>query len=483
MRAADEPVSMETTRTYVSLRKPRYLDHPFGLTAIARALGPAPKRRRPRSFDRIVQVRTAPSSTSLETYPPRARRLGDYRGVLSPAIVTHDTVHRYRRPSYHSDPATTRFMTTNLHLGKSALQYKCYTCARYWSMSHQVCCYPGEYETARASTCRRCTKKYTSNEASGGELDGRYRHYSHDGQHRNCRNRGRRQRHGNEINYSEASLAIPSSIDNFCVIQRSQSVNQETRRSRSVSTDGTRARTTIEHTSSPIESVEHVDYVEHKGRSCSMSRSRGSSLFGCDRTSVAQVRRDAYDETEHYEIAEIHHCQPFRTLEFRYDGDYMKDTDIARPDFGPRSGSIDVQHGIPYVREEYLEKPRLSCSPQNEFRHCVVEESYEAETHDDLAIRRPTRSVHVLRSHGNTEDLLEREKGNEHERGVIRRRRGSFDGDRAQGHRLLDRYSVEPVKEPRVRFRRRELYDREGQNSHDHVYQGMISSKPNMSLS
>ncbi|MCJ1410337.1 hypothetical protein MMC19_004422 [Ptychographa xylographoides] len=202
-----------------------------------------------------------------------------------------------------------------------------------------------------------------------------------------------------------------------------------------------------------------------------MSRSRGSSLFGCDRTSVAQVRRDAYDETEHYEIAEIHHCQPFRTLEFRYDGDYMKDTDIARPDFGPRSGSIDVQHGIPYVREEYLEKPRLSCSPQNEFRHCVVEESYEAETHDDLAIRRPTRSVHVLRSHGNTEDLLEREKGNEHERGVIRRRRGSFDGDRAQGHRLLDRYSVEPVKEPRVRFRRRELYDREGQNSHDHVYQ------------
>ena len=126
------------------VRRRRYHgESPFGLTALARAFGGLPGRRRSHTIERVMHVDSAPSTTCINLPPP----LPLEHPIMSRSpFPTQESIHTYPDPSRHltrvseqrSHPVsyTTRVIThddCNEHI---SLQHTCCSCGRYRSPSY-----------------------------------------------------------------------------------------------------------------------------------------------------------------------------------------------------------------------------------------------------------------------------------------------------------------------------------------------------------
>ncbi|MCJ1386860.1 hypothetical protein MMC17_009988 [Xylographa soralifera] len=455
------------------VRKPRnHREYPFGFTAIARALAPAPRRQRSYSARHVVQVRS-PSPTYLRAYAPSPPVL-HYRTSSTPTVVTQETVHTYPRSVQYSPPVleqrvvsdsvTTKVITRNGRAEESTLQHTCSSCGKYRSASYQSRHPLAPGEIPKSGICRRCIRKHTSSEDSKEETRRLRRYYSYDKGHKRNRQQWRRYREDTD---STAIYPIsPPSKEEIRVVRETRSISHDHNRSRSSSTDNTRIRVTIEpeHIRSrrrrslePVNIVERTRYVEQEERL--RSRSRDSSLSDHERPVSVRVRRDEYGRTIRRRVVESYRPREVRTIEYGYDGNVARETS---PVIRRSSASSLVQHTAfyPVEEKEMIESRERSYSPRKPVHRQDTEEPYASRSFNRLFRHRPTNSVRVLRMSQDTEDEIQTYSS---ERPALQRR-VSFIEERSP-LRSSTRTRLEEVEEPAIFRRRQEVRDTELESS------------------
>ncbi|MCJ1251435.1 hypothetical protein MMC30_008668 [Trapelia coarctata] len=433
----DKPklAKMEYDRTYVAhlpgrsrpsfVRKRRYTresrdcrDSGFGLTGLARALLPSPRRRRSYSFKERVRVESEPAPTYVALPPPPIvyPRRYEYHTMPSPAVVTKETVHTY--PGHRSYPTpmleeqvisdahTTKIITRETQSTDNPVQHQCGSCGKYRSPSYQSRHPLAPGEIPKLSTCRSCIRKHTSSDTSDDEVRLR----------RSAKKYRKKYRHrrGSHLYTTDSSSIASTGEEDIRIIRRARSLSRDRHRLRSFSTSGDhrpRIEVTIapsrpvksilrRRTSDPVEVVEQTRYVERREPSLATSRSRGSSQwyeYSEDEPVEVEYRSCGYDPSVRRITTESYRPRRRSVVEYGSDGDYAGESAYGPIVRRHRSESVIAQHGTPIKveKEVVIEEPRHHMSPRDSARRRLAK-SIEYETYAKAHIQPPARSVRVI---------------------------------------------------------------------------------------
>ena len=488
---------MDPDRTYITVlpghlrpafvRKPRhYRGNPFGLTAIARALAPASRRRRSYSAQYVVRVRSS-SPTKLRAYAPLPPLL-HYQTSSQPTVMTQQTVHTYPRLVQCSPPVVeqrvvsdsiiTKVIAHNGRTEESTLQHTCRFCGKYRSASYQSRHPLAPGEIPKSGTCHRCIRKHTSSE-DGEEEARQLRHiYSYDKGH--IRSRYQRRRHPRDTDSIATYPTSSPSEEEIRVIHETQSISHDHYQSHSSSMDNTRIHVTIEpkpirrsrrrRSIEPANLIECTRYVEQGERR--RSRSRDASLFDHERPVSVRVHRDDHGrmirrmETEPYRPREV------RTIEYGYDGNIARAASSIRPVIRRSSAPSLAQHSAPYrvEEEETIKSREKPYSPRNPVHHRNIEKTSTFRSFDRCFRQRPTNSVRILRMSQDTEDEIQTYSGQH----PALQRRVSFVEERSPS-RSSTRRQFEGADGPVVFRRQQEVRTTDTESSDESSLPGGIS--------
>ena len=502
-----KPTKMDPDRTYITvlpghskpafIRKRRhYRGNPFGLTAIARALAPAPRRRRSYSVEHVVRMRSS-SPTYIRAYPPPPP-LRHYQTVSQPTVVTQEIVHSYPRLMQYSPPmleqrvvsdsATAKVMAHNGRVEKSISQHTCSSCGKYRSASYQSRHPLAPGELPKPGTCRRCIREHTSSENSEEEARRWRRVSSHEEGHK--RYLSSQKRHRNDADSTTTYLTSSPSKEEIRVIHQTRLVGRNQRRSRSASKDSTRICVTIEpehigrsrrrRSIEPVNDFEHTRYVEQRSRSQSRSQSRsrsrsrsnGSTLFDYEPPVSVRVRRNDYGQTSRGMVAESYQPREMRTIEYGYDGDLTREAGYKSPVIRRNSASSLVQHSVPYrvEKKEVKERRERSSSPRFAGFRRGTEEAYTSRSFNRRSLQRPTNSVRILRVSRDAENQPETRRV---EMPALQRR-VSFVEQRSPIRSPTMRQFIETA-EPEMIYHRQEVHRTEVEGSGETAFRGMTN--------
>ena len=484
---------MDPDRTYITVlpghsrpafvRKPRRSrENPFGLTAIARALAPAPRRRRSYSAQYLVRVRSySPTYSRAYVSPPPPLY---YQTSSQPTVMTHETVHTYPTSVQYSPPVleqqgvsdlvTTKVITHNGRAEDNTLQHTCSACGKYRSASYQSRHPLAPGEIPKPGTCRHCIRKHTSSEDSEQEARRLRRLYRYD----KCRKRSRYQyRYGRDA-HSTATYSSSSPSKEEIQVHETRLISHDRHRSSSSSRDKARIRVTIEperrRRGRRRESIEPVNVIKRTRHvdqgEWSRSRSRDSRRFDHEHPNSIQVCKDDHGRTTRHMVAQSYQPREFRTIEYGYDGNLPREGKTTRPVIRRRSASSLDQHTARYRIEEketIESRERSYCRP-NSIQRRNMDRSYTSRSSDTRCRERPTNSVRILRMSQETEDEIRTYNSEP----PALQRRVSFVEDRSPSCSSTRRQLGEQ-KNPVVIHRRREVRDTHSESSDEVSLHGM----------
>jgi len=498
---------MEYDRTYVTqlpgrsrpsfVRKRRYTRESrdsrgsgFGLTGLARALIPPPRRRRSYSFEERVCAKSEPTPTYVALPPPpmMVPWRYDYQTVPGPAVVTKETVHTYPGHRSHSTPLLEEQVFSDAHTTKviiretqstdNPVQHQCGSCGKYRSPGYQSRHPLAPGEIPKPSICRSCIRKHTLNDTSDDDvrLTRRAKRYRKKYRHRR----------GSHLYTTDSSSTTSTGEEDIRIIRRARSISRDRhqRRSSSASRDVPCIDITFKpsrpvksilrrRTSDPVEIVEQTRYVERREPSLATatSRSRGSSQwydYSEDEPVEVEYRSRGYDPSVRRVTTESYRPRRRSIVEYGYDGDYA-----GEHVYGPiirhqRSESVIAQHGTPIKveKEVVIEEPRRAVSPRDSARRRLAK-SIEYESYAKAHIQPPTRAVRVISAPVDSDVLHERRGGHV---SIDSRSVSVTEGVTRREH-STSRHVVEET-EPAIRRRERSLQEAELESSDDYPMPG-----------
>ena len=415
------------------------IESAFGLTAIARAFGPA--RPRPSaSVERSepeVRVCSAPSPQYFMT-PPQQPPL--QIGYTDPSRPTHVAPHaltmypvqsQYVQTFTEPQPQISETISTKVIAKDSQqedpafYQHRCASCGKFRSPSYNIRHQLAAGETPKPSICRKCIKERTSSEGSDSHDESHSQKRNKREAHRNRRERGVERRKNTDS--IEEIKRGSSSEEEIRTIRRVRSLSRRpTYLRRSWSRSSTRTRNSYKSnryrsgrgrlSDEDVVLVKRVRYVERPNRRRSQSRPRNPppyrrSLNYEDDEKLVEQRSPEYEHPQAHATVEVRRIRQDEFTLHNYDNEHAEDYATEPPLH--RSVSMVAHPGTPTRAEQgdyftrYFTRSTAPYPDHIPIRRQVSRLSYGYDQSHDEALLPPARSVRIVRAQPDSDNPVQ----------------------------------------------------------------------------